>query len=58
MKLSAICETKFHYQDKIRPIDYVVNLSLNMQVFVIFFQMNLVYIMWYKFLFLLFLFFR
>ncbi|XP_022982829.1 insulin-degrading enzyme-like 1, peroxisomal [Cucurbita maxima] len=32
-ELSAICETKFHYQDKIRPIDYVVNLSLNMQFY-------------------------
>lgn len=33
MKLSAICETAFHYQDKTRPIDYVVNVAMNMQVF-------------------------
>ena len=32
MQLSAICETVFHYQDKIPPIDYVVNVSLNMPV--------------------------
>lgn len=32
MKLAAICETSFHYQDKIRPIDYVVNIAYNMQV--------------------------
>lgn len=32
MKLAAICETAFHYQDKIRPIDYVVNVAFNMQV--------------------------
>lgn len=32
MKLAAICETSFHYQDKIRPIDYVVNVAINMQV--------------------------
>lgn len=32
MKISAICETAFHYQDKIRAIDYVVNVSSNMQV--------------------------
>ena len=35
IKLSAICETKFHYTDKIRPIDYVVDLSSNMQVCII-----------------------
>jgi len=32
MKLSAVCETKFHYQDKIPPSDYVVNIASNMQV--------------------------
>ena len=32
MKLSAFCETKFHYQDKIPPIDYAVNVASNMQV--------------------------
>ncbi|KAE8651155.1 hypothetical protein Csa_001022 [Cucumis sativus] len=32
-ELSAICETKFHYTDKIRPIDYVVDLSSNMQLY-------------------------
>ncbi|KAJ7972217.1 insulin-degrading enzyme-like 1, peroxisomal [Quillaja saponaria] len=32
-ELSAVCETKFHYQDKIRPIDYVVNTSSNMQFY-------------------------
>jgi len=32
MKLSAVCETKFHYQDKIRPSDYVVDIASNMQV--------------------------
>lgn len=32
MKLAAICETSFHYQDKIRPSNYVVNVALNMQV--------------------------
>ncbi|XP_059309269.1 insulin-degrading enzyme-like 1, peroxisomal isoform X2 [Lycium ferocissimum] len=30
-ELSAICETGFHYQDKIRPSDYVVNIAMNMQ---------------------------
>ncbi|PRQ44705.1 putative insulysin [Rosa chinensis] len=30
-ELSAVCETKFHYQDKIQPINYVVNISSNMQ---------------------------
>ncbi|KAL2512913.1 Peptidase M16 M domain-containing protein [Abeliophyllum distichum] len=30
--LSAICETAFHYQDKIRPMNYVVNVVLNMQM--------------------------
>uniref|UniRef100_M1CLN2 Insulin degrading enzyme n=1 Tax=Solanum tuberosum TaxID=4113 RepID=M1CLN2_SOLTU len=30
-ELSAICETAFHYQDKIRPSDYVVNVAMNMQ---------------------------
>ncbi|XP_042513983.1 insulin-degrading enzyme-like 1, peroxisomal [Macadamia integrifolia] len=32
-ELSAICETIFHYQDKIPPIDYVVNVSSNMQLY-------------------------
>lgn len=32
MKLSAIGETVFHYQDKTSPIDYVVNVASNMQV--------------------------
>ncbi|XP_061340328.1 insulin-degrading enzyme-like 1, peroxisomal [Gastrolobium bilobum] len=29
-ELSAVCETKFHYQDKIPPSDYVVNIASNM----------------------------
>ncbi|RDX69871.1 Insulin-degrading enzyme-like 1, peroxisomal, partial [Mucuna pruriens] len=33
MKLSAVCETKFHYQDKIPPSDYVVNIASNMQFY-------------------------
>ncbi|KAL1312426.1 hypothetical protein HN51_039044 [Arachis hypogaea] len=32
-ELSAVCETKFHYQDKIPPIDYVVHISSNMQLY-------------------------
>ncbi|XP_075638112.1 insulin-degrading enzyme-like 1, peroxisomal [Castanea sativa] len=32
-ELSAVCETKFHYQDKIRPIDYAVNVASNMQIY-------------------------
>ncbi|XP_041998560.1 insulin-degrading enzyme-like 1, peroxisomal [Salvia splendens] len=32
-ELAAICETSFHYQDKIRPIDYVVNVAMNMQFY-------------------------
>ncbi|KAL6530464.1 Insulin-degrading enzyme-like 1, peroxisomal [Orobanche minor] len=32
-ELAAICETSFHYQDKIRPIDYVVNVAFNMQFY-------------------------
>ncbi|KAL8489554.1 hypothetical protein ACS0TY_025459 [Phlomoides rotata] len=32
-ELAAICETSFHYQDKIRPIDYVVNATFNMQFY-------------------------
>ncbi|KAG1368760.1 Insulin-degrading enzyme-like 1, peroxisomal [Cocos nucifera] len=32
-ELVAICETGFHYQDKIRPIHYVVNIASNMQLF-------------------------
>ncbi|CAI9099928.1 OLC1v1036825C1 [Oldenlandia corymbosa var. corymbosa] len=30
-EISAICETAFHYKDKIRPSDYAVNIALNMQ---------------------------
>ncbi|KAK7244519.1 hypothetical protein RIF29_39342 [Crotalaria pallida] len=30
-ELSAVCETKFHYQDKTPPIGYVVNIASNMQ---------------------------
>ncbi|CAK9155610.1 unnamed protein product [Ilex paraguariensis] len=29
--LSAICETAFHYQDKIPPSYYAVNVASNMQ---------------------------
>ncbi|KAK3021847.1 hypothetical protein RJ639_046236 [Escallonia herrerae] len=29
----AICETGFHYQDKVRPINYVVNVASNMQLY-------------------------
>ncbi|XP_024935321.1 insulin-degrading enzyme-like 1, peroxisomal isoform X2 [Ziziphus jujuba] len=32
-ELSAVCETKFHYQDKIPPSDYVVNIASNMQLY-------------------------
>ncbi|XP_057438666.1 insulin-degrading enzyme-like 1, peroxisomal [Lotus japonicus] len=32
-ELSAVCETKFHYQDKIPPSDYVVNVASNMQFY-------------------------
>ncbi|XP_054810331.1 insulin-degrading enzyme-like 1, peroxisomal isoform X2 [Prosopis cineraria] len=32
-ELSAICETKFHYQDKTPPISYVVNIASNMQLY-------------------------
>ncbi|XP_034693359.1 insulin-degrading enzyme-like 1, peroxisomal isoform X1 [Vitis riparia] len=32
-ELSAICETMFHYQDKIPSIDYVVNVSSNMELY-------------------------
>ncbi|KAL3819799.1 hypothetical protein ACJIZ3_005704 [Penstemon smallii] len=32
-ELAAISETSFHYQDKIRPIDYVVDVALNMQFY-------------------------
>ncbi|KAG8371949.1 hypothetical protein BUALT_Bualt12G0015900 [Buddleja alternifolia] len=32
-ELAAICETSFHYQDKIRPIDYVVNVAFNMEFY-------------------------
>ncbi|KAG5121588.1 hypothetical protein JHK84_039928 [Glycine max] len=33
MKLSMVCETKFYYQDKIRPSDYVVNIASNKQFY-------------------------
>ncbi|XP_062117724.1 insulin-degrading enzyme-like 1, peroxisomal isoform X1 [Humulus lupulus] len=32
-ELAAVSETHFHYQDKIRPIDYVVNISTNMELY-------------------------
>ncbi|KAL3755300.1 hypothetical protein ACJRO7_002363 [Eucalyptus globulus] len=32
-ELSALCETKFHYQDKIPPIQYVVNVASNMEIY-------------------------
>nr|XP_023922897.1 insulin-degrading enzyme-like 1, peroxisomal [Quercus suber] len=32
-ELSAVCETKFHYQDKIPPIDYAVKIASNMQIY-------------------------
>ncbi|XP_021283487.1 insulin-degrading enzyme-like 1, peroxisomal [Herrania umbratica] len=32
-ELSAVCETGFHYQDKFRPIDYVVKIASNMQIY-------------------------
>ncbi|KAL2535059.1 Zinc-metallopeptidase [Abeliophyllum distichum] len=32
-ELSAICENAFHYQDKIRPMNYVVNVARNMQFY-------------------------
>ncbi|XP_077210294.1 insulinase (Peptidase family M16) family protein [Tasmannia lanceolata] len=32
-ELSAICETGFHYQDKFPPIDYVVGVASNMQLY-------------------------
>ncbi|CAM0906365.1 unnamed protein product [Alopecurus aequalis] len=32
-ELLAICETAFHYRDKSPPINYVVNISSNMQIF-------------------------
>ncbi|XP_021724126.1 insulin-degrading enzyme-like 1, peroxisomal [Chenopodium quinoa] len=32
-ELSAICETSFHFQDKNRPSDYVVDISSNMQLY-------------------------
>lgn len=32
-ELSAVCETTFHYQDKTPPIDYVVNVACNMQIY-------------------------
>ncbi|XP_065857440.1 insulin-degrading enzyme-like 1, peroxisomal isoform X2 [Euphorbia lathyris] len=32
-ELAAVCETIFHYQDKTPPIDYVVKLSSNMELY-------------------------
>ncbi|KAK1288146.1 Zinc-metallopeptidase, peroxisomal [Acorus calamus] len=32
-ELVAICETGFHYQDKIQPISYVVNIASNMHLY-------------------------
>ncbi|KAK3446693.1 hypothetical protein EUGRSUZ_A02355 [Eucalyptus grandis] len=32
-ELSALCETEFHYQDKIPPIDYVVCVASNMEIY-------------------------
>ncbi|KAJ4824099.1 Insulin-degrading enzyme-like 1, peroxisomal [Turnera subulata] len=32
-ELAAVCETVFHYQDKTRPIDYVVKAASNMQIY-------------------------
>lgn len=32
-EISAISETAFHYQDKIQPIHYVVNIAMNMQLY-------------------------
>ncbi|XP_044504367.1 insulin-degrading enzyme-like 1, peroxisomal isoform X3 [Mangifera indica] len=32
-ELSAVSETTFHYQDKIPPSDYVVNIASNMQIY-------------------------
>ena len=36
LKLAAICETKFHYQDKTPPMSYIVDIASNMQVSYIF----------------------
>jgi|AraCvinosormetaG_1042628.scaffolds.fasta_scaffold00652_4 insulysin len=36
LKLSAICEAEFHYQAKIDPISYAVDISSNMKVIVFF----------------------
>ncbi|KAJ4971806.1 hypothetical protein NE237_004905 [Protea cynaroides] len=32
-EISAICETAFHYQDKIPPIDFVVKVASNMELY-------------------------
>ncbi|PKA63852.1 Zinc-metallopeptidase, peroxisomal [Apostasia shenzhenica] len=32
-ELAAICETGFHYQDKIQPIDYVMSIASNMLLY-------------------------
>ncbi|XP_050230326.1 insulin-degrading enzyme-like 1, peroxisomal [Mercurialis annua] len=32
-ELAAVCETKFHYQDKTPPIDYVVKIASDMDIY-------------------------
>ncbi|KAJ4706408.1 insulin-degrading enzyme-like 1, peroxisomal [Melia azedarach] len=32
-ELSAVCETTFHYQDKVSPIDFVVDVATNMEIY-------------------------
>ncbi|XP_058205103.1 insulin-degrading enzyme-like 1, peroxisomal isoform X3 [Rhododendron vialii] len=32
-ELSAISETRFHYRDKVHPVDYVINIASNMQFY-------------------------
>ncbi|KAI8562238.1 hypothetical protein RHMOL_Rhmol03G0019100 [Rhododendron molle] len=32
-ELSAISETRFHYRDKVPPVDYVINIASNMQFY-------------------------
>uniref|UniRef100_A0A0D6QRY2 Insulin-degrading enzyme-like 1, peroxisomal n=1 Tax=Araucaria cunninghamii TaxID=56994 RepID=A0A0D6QRY2_ARACU len=32
-EVQAICETKFHFQDKISPINYVMNIASNMKLY-------------------------
>jgi hypothetical protein len=36
LKIQAIFETGFHYRDKSPPMNYVVHISSNMQVFYIY----------------------